>query len=304
MPTAFWRMFGQLAMIAALIFWAQCAQAQVVILVNGEPITAYDIEQRTKLLQTSTRKPPARQEVVDELINDRLKLQIAKRYELEITDSMLDNTFAGIARNARTTPENFAKILTATGIDVKSFKHHLRADLAWAQIIRGKFQNSLQIGERDVFAALESRKQGEDIGYEYRLTPITFVVPRGAAESTFEARKREAETLRQRFQNCDEGVRFARALRDVAVREPIVRSSADLAPALRQVLDSIEIGRLTTPEITQNGVELFALCSRKQITADTPGKREVRDEIFSQKFQAQSRRYLNELRSAAMIEYR
>ena len=46
------------------------ARAQViVVIVNGEPITALDIEQRSKLTELSTHKTPTRQEVLDELIN-------------------------------------------------------------------------------------------------------------------------------------------------------------------------------------------------------------------------------------------
>ena len=49
---------------------------------------------------------------------------------------------------------------------------------------------------------------------------------------------------------------------------------------------------------------MFALCSKKQTTADTPGKRKVRQEMFNEKFQKQAKRYLDDLRRAAMIEYK
>src|SRR5262245_54909599 len=61
------------------------AAQQVVVVVNGDPITAIDIAQRTKLLQISTHRTPSRQEVLDELIDEKLKLQVAKRYKLEVT---------------------------------------------------------------------------------------------------------------------------------------------------------------------------------------------------------------------------
>ena len=291
--------------IAAVVLWQTQAQAQVVVLVNGDPITAYDIEQRQRLMQLAAQKAGTRQDALNELIDDKLKLHIGRRYELDLPDSAVENAFESVARGSRTTPEQFGKALASAGIDVNAFKARLRADLVWGQIVRGKFQSSLQVGEKDVFTALEGRNKGEgDVGFEYRLTPIVFVVPRGSPEGVIEARRREAESLRQRFQNCEEGIRFARALRDVAVREPITRVSADLAVALRGVLDAIEVGRLTPPEVTQGGVEMFALCSKKQTTADTPGKREMRDQIFAQRFQAQAKRYLKELRNAAMIEYR
>ncbi|CAN0500772.1 unnamed protein product, partial [Phaeothamnion confervicola] len=47
--------------------------AQVVVVANGSPITELDIQQRTKLLATSTHKTPTRQEVIQDLIDDRIK---------------------------------------------------------------------------------------------------------------------------------------------------------------------------------------------------------------------------------------
>ena len=46
-------------------------------------ITATDIAQRSKLIQISSQKVPPRQEVLDELIEDHLKVQLSKRYIAE-----------------------------------------------------------------------------------------------------------------------------------------------------------------------------------------------------------------------------
>ena len=55
------------------------ARAQVAIVVNGDPITVYDIEQRTKLMQIAgSQKVPASEQAIDELIADKLKLSAAK----------------------------------------------------------------------------------------------------------------------------------------------------------------------------------------------------------------------------------
>ena len=50
-----------------------------------------DIEQRSKLTQLSTHKVPPRQEVLDELINEKLKVQEGKKCGLEITNSEVDS---------------------------------------------------------------------------------------------------------------------------------------------------------------------------------------------------------------------
>jgi peptidyl-prolyl cis-trans isomerase SurA len=285
-----------------------CATAsaqQVVVVVSGEPITAVDIAQRSRLAELSTHKTPSRQEVLDELIDEKLKLQVTRRYKLEVTEAEVNNAFNGIASRARTTPQAFAQALAHSGINVEAFKTRLKADIAWQQIIRGKFQSNFQIGDKDVIAALETdKKDDSSVGYDYTLRPVLLIVPRGSPEPLFAARRREAEGLRNMFQNCDEGLRLARGLKDVAIRDPIVRSSADFAPAQRDVLNNTPVGRLTPPEVTLQGIELFAVCAKKDGTGDTPTKREVRDKMLQDRFVAQGKRYLQELRKSAMIEYR
>ena len=64
----------------------------------------------------------------------------------------------------------------------------------------------------------------------------------------------------------------------------MIRSSADLTPELRKILDSIPVGQLRTPEVTRLGVEMFALCAKHESKADTPGKRKARDTIFNERF--------------------
>lgn len=313
MPRSFFHALGcrrlcaavAIAVGALVIPGAACAQ--IAVFVNGDPITNYEIEQRGKLVTLSTRKPKSRQEIIDELIEDRLKVQIAKRYGLTITDAEVNTSFDNLAKNSRTTPEHFAKSLEGQGLHPNTLKARMRADLAWAQVIRGKFASRLQVGEKDIAMALETRNKDKDqkeVGHEYTLRPIVFVIPRGSPATLVDTRKREAEALRSRFESCDSGITFARALRDVAVREPIRRNTADLSPQLREVLNRVEVGKLTPPEVTAGGVEVFAVCDKKETSADTPGKRQVRDEMFQERFQTQATRYLKELRSGAMIEYR
>ena len=88
-------------------------------MVNGEPITALDIEQRSKLTQLSTQKTPARQEVIDELITEKLKVREAKRFGLEVCNAEVDSAFAAMASRMRLTPEQLTQQLAKSGINVR-----------------------------------------------------------------------------------------------------------------------------------------------------------------------------------------
>jgi peptidyl-prolyl cis-trans isomerase SurA len=279
---------------------------QVVAFVNGQPITALDIEHRAKFLQMSGKKSPTRKEVMDSLIDEILEIAEAKRYGLDVPDSQVDESYSTVATRMGMDAQKLTQVLTAGGASDDTLKRRLRAQVAWTNLVRGRFKASLEIRDKDVEAQLQLHKADDKIeaGYEYIMRPVVFIVPRGSPDAAFEARKREAEALRARFASCTDGVTFARALPDVAVRDQVSKYSADLAQQLRQILDGTAIGHLTPPEQTAEGIQMFAVCAKKETKSETPEMKEIRDQMFQQKFGAQAKRYLDTLRRQAMIEYK
>jgi peptidyl-prolyl cis-trans isomerase SurA len=303
-----WRSFAAAAFIGAIMLALPSAAGaqQVAVFVNGQPITNLDIEHRAKFLQMSNKKVPTRKEVLDSLIDEILEITEAKRFGLDIPDEQVNESYNTVATRMGIDGPKLTQLLTAGGASADTLKLRLRAQLAWTNLVRGRYKASLEIRDKDVEAQLQLHKPDEknDVGYEYIMRPVVFIVPRGSPDAAFEARKREAEALRSRFQNCNEGVAFARALPDVAVRDQVSKFSADLAQQLRQILDSTAVGHLTPPEQTAEGIQLFAICAKRETKSDTPEMKEIRDQMFQQKFGAQAKRYLETLRRQAMIEYK
>ena|SRR5579871_3469641 len=297
-------------LFAAMATPSRALAQHVVLVVNGEVITDYDIAQRTKFNALATHKNQPRQEIIEELIDDKLKAQIARRYKIDLTDKDVDGQYAEMAKRMHLSADQLTQTLAQNGIDAKTLKAKILSDLSWQYIIRGKFQSSLQVSEKSVLNEVESQKKSDqkkgdkgepDVGYDYTLRPILFLVPHGNT-ALLEAHRKDADALRARFTSCDAGLPMARVMRDVIIREPITKNSSDLVPALREILNKTELGHLTPPETTQQGVELFALCDRKETTTETPEKRAAREKIFGEQFQAKSKSYLRELRRQAMIE--
>ena len=298
-----WLAFAAIAIALAL---PATANAQIVVLANGSPITEIDIAQRTKLTASSTGKTPSRKEVIEELIDDRLKIARAKSYGLVVTDQQVDQSFNTMAQRQGVSVEQFSQFLARSGVSPNAIKARIRAELTWGQLVRGRFSSTLNIGEADVVNALRTQNASEAaaVGFIYTLYPVTVVVPSGSNEATVATKRRTAESLRSRFTSCNEGLALARALRDVAVREPIARSSADLPKPLQELLDKMEIGRLTTPDVTSQGLQMYALCDKKETTMESPLRKQMREKLYSQRFEAESKKFLDDIRRSAMIEYK
>jgi peptidyl-prolyl cis-trans isomerase SurA len=297
---------GGAAALAILTCGASPLQAQsVAVMVNGDPITNYDIEQRTKLNFLTTHKQMPREEVVNELIDEKVKIKEAKKFGVDPTSTDIEQSYSAMASRMRITPDQLTKSLDSQGIRSDTLKSRIRAEMVWTSLVRGRYKESLQVGEKEVAAAAqEGGEKTEAEAFEYKMRPIVLIVPHGSAPAVVESRRKEADALRERVQTCDEANSYFRSMQNAAIKEAVTKTSADIPGPLREVLDKTPIGHLTAPEITKQGVEMVALCGRKPTTIDSPKKKEIRDKMYVQKFEAKSKAYLQEVRKAAMIEYR
>jgi peptidyl-prolyl cis-trans isomerase SurA len=309
MIATFFLRYARTASLAAAVLivsaYGSGVMAQsVAAMVNGEAITNFDIDQRIKLTTLTTRKTPSRQEALDDLINDKIKIKEGKKYGLDLSPTDVDGAFGNMASRMRMNSDQLVKTLAGHGIRPETLKLRIKADMTWGNLVRGRFQSSFLVPEKDLAGIGESGDKPETESFEYLVRPIVLIVPRGSPPATIEARRKEAELLRSRIQSCDEAQELFRAMRDAAIRDQLTKTSADLPPNLRELLDKTPVGKLTPPEVTKQGVEMVALCSRKPTKADTPAKREAREKIYNQKYEAKSKSYLQEVRKGSMIEIR
>jgi len=294
------------AMVLAVFVPSAHAQT-VAVMVNGEPITDYDIEQRSKLNFLTTHKAPDRKAVISELTDEKVKIKEGKKFGVDPGSSDIDQAYAGMSERMHITTDQLTASLEKQGIRSDTLKSRIKADMVWTSLVRGRYKERLQVGEKDVAAAVKAeggddQQQGE--AFEYKLQPVVLIVPKGSAQSAIELRHKDAETLRARVETCEQANLYFKSMANAAIREPVIKTSADIPANLRKVLDDTPVGHLTPPEVTKQGIEMVALCSRKPTTVDSPKRKEKRDQMYAKKYEQTSSAYLAEIRKAAMIEYR
>jgi peptidyl-prolyl cis-trans isomerase SurA len=295
------------ALLLAAIGCGAPARAQsIAVMVNGEPITHMDIEQRSKLTQMTTHKAPNRQDVINELIDEKVKIKEAKRYGVDPTISDIDQSYGQMAQRMRISSDQLTALLEKQGVRPETLRARIKAEMVWGSLVRGRYKESLQVSEKDVAATVKGsgEEKLEVEASEYKMQPVVLIVPRNSPQSAFDLRKKEAEALRERVTSCAEANSYFKSMQNAAIKDIVTKTSGDLPDSLRDMLEKTAIGRLTPPEQTKQGIEMVVLCARNKTTIDTPKKKEIRDKMFVEKYEAKSKSYLQEVRKAAMIEYR
>lgn len=292
--------------LLAAIGCAAPACAQIAVMVNGEPITNLDIEQRSKLILMTTRKQPSRQEVINELIDEKVKIKEAKRFGVDPGASDIDQSYAAMAQRMRLSADQLTQVLEKQGVRPDTLRSRIKTDMVWGSLVRGRFKESLQVGEKDVATAVKGsgEEKLEVEASQYKMQPVVLIVPRNSPPAAYEQRKKEAEVLRERVTSCADANNYFKSMQNATIRPLVTKTSNELPEALRDLLEKTPVGRLTPPETTRQGIEMVVLCERNKTTVDTPKKQEIRQKMFAEKYEAKSKAYLAEVRKAAMIEYR
>lgn len=281
-------------------------QSSIRILVNDEPITSFDIQHRAKMMSLFSRGQQGEKDAIEQLIDERLMLQEAARRNVEVADAEVDQEFARRAGQAKLNPSQFGQALRQSGIDPQTFRDFLHANLAWAEIVRARFRATVEVTDQDVTAALtdETATGEQQTTFEYMLQQIVFVVPASAGAGVEAQRRNEATAFRSAFQGCEASLQQANGMPGVVVKPTVRREESQLSDAVKETLAAAGIGGITGPERMDQGFQLVAVCAKNPIAGQTQAAAEVRDEISDERGRLLARRYLRDLRSDAVIEYR
>lgn len=283
------------------------AQTSIKVVVNSKPITSYDIKQRAGLLRLTTGRggAAARRSAMEELIDEQLKMQEAERAGIRVSQAEVDDAYATLARRVKLSPKQLGQALRQAGVRPETLRDRLEAEIGWGQILRARFRQEVRIAESDVLAALRKKDDEEtDKSMEYRLQSVIFVIPSKSSSSFKNQRRRDAEAFRRAFNSCDQSEALAQKYREVVVRPAQLRLETELPDDLQQLVEKTPAGKATAPQSTPNGLEVFAVCEKREIESNAAARMEVEEDLRAKEGQQLSRRYLRELRSRAIIDYR
>ena len=280
------------------------AQTSIKVVANGVAITSYDIAQRARLKQLANEKGGTKV-ATEELIDEAIQLYEAKQRGVTVSNSDVDNAYASIAKQVKLSPVQFGKALSEQGVNPTTLKNRLRAQIGWHTLVQARMMRASVASSKEITDALASAGKPKEVTTsEFILKQIIFVVPKGSGAAYTAQRRREAESFRLRFGGCDKAVEQSIGLRDVAVRDIGRRNSLELTGQPGDAIKATAVGKTTPPSTTDQGVELIAVCSKREIQSQAAARVDVENKLAEKQGTQIAKDYLKELKDKAVIEYR
>lgn len=287
-------MIGFVVMFGA----AAPAQAATKVTVNGEQISDIDIALRLKLFKLEGKS--GSKAAMEELVDEALMLQDARRLNILVTDAQVEQAFQNVARNIKVSTDNLRKILEQNGINADTLKRRLRAAIAWNEVTKIAVMPRIQISDEDL-ERQAAAKLDASMSFDYILKEVLFVMPGGKGSAS--KRTAEANQYRKSFQGCDNAVQLSLSYTDAAVIDVGRRHATQMPDAVASELSKLNVGGLTKPRVVEKGVSMLAVCSKSAAEDTTFIKSELRAEAGNEQLKVAQAEYLKELRDRAKIIY-
>jgi len=299
-----------------LVFIAAPLQARemgIAVIVNEDPITFTELEERYRLILASSRIPDSPKtrarlmpQIVSAMIDEQLQFQEGTRSKLKVSQSEINNGFATIAQQNKLSADEFRNALRRSGINLATIERQIEAQIMWSKVVGRQLRSKVNVSDNDI-DTVEQRLNNNIGKTEYLTSEIFLPVERTADEPQV---KELAYNLTRQMKAGQ--AQFFRVAQQFS-KAPGAPQGGDLgwvqegqlANELDQALLQMEPKTISEPIRSLGGYHILLLRNTREITPETiPAREQIRSSIGMQRLDRLQQRLLMDLKSAAFIENR
>lgn len=249
---------------------AQGGSERIAAVVNDEPISRFDLDNRlrfTMLTSGLPDTPDVRQrltpDVLRGLVDEQLKTQEAKRLGIKVEAANVEAAVRRMEAQARMEPGGMKAYLDKVGISLSTLTNRIESDMLWGQVVNMRFRRAIRISDGDIDEQL-SRVRANAGKPQSLVAEIFLPVEDSAKERDVAAL---AGRLADQIRN---GVPF-RAIAQNFSQSPSAAQGGDLGwiPAgqmeatVDRTLAAMQPGQITPPVRGEHGYYILMLRERR-----------------------------------------
>ena len=257
-----------------LAFPVAAQNFEPVVIVNDEIITNFDVAQRALLLRASGDRREAdelREVALDNLIDDRLRVQAARQSGVTATPDDVSAGFRRLARQNRSNPDEMIEYFASRGVSSEALEYQVQAEVSWLRLVRRRFLPRVRITEKEVEDAIEALS-GENEEVEYLLAEIRLPIDDNSEEEALAA-------ARQVLRRVVSQGNFAGAAQQLSSGSTAsaggdlgwVGASA-LPPETLELISRMTADRVSRPIVEDDDVVIYGLRGIREAGAEEPVK--------------------------------
>jgi peptidyl-prolyl cis-trans isomerase SurA len=289
---------------------------RVVAVVNEEAVTLSEIQEEgqpvvRKIFQDfigperDRRLEEAEKRLMEDLIDRRLMIQIAKREGMLPSAAEVNSAIEELKRNNNATDDaQFRALLKAEGLTVEQVRRNIGERLAIGRLLARQVRSTIIIGEDELTKFYEANREKFKRNPRAEIRYIVFPVPSGGEDAPVRARAEEARA------RIVAGEDFARVGQQVASSgegqggDLMTVHRGELAPEIEAAAFGTPAGGVSPLIRTAAGWYVIKV---ERVQADSvmsfaEARDGIRDQLFQERFEAKRKEWLANLRAKSHIQ--
>ena len=245
---------------------------QIVAVVNGEVISNIDVDNRARLFALSTGMPLTpdvidrlKQQILRQLIDERLRMQEVQRRKIVIPDKAIAAAIHDIESRNNLPAGGLRQKLAADGVSQRTLIDQIRTQLGWGQVLREQLGQQVNISDAEI--AERQRILVQQVGKpEYRVGEIFVPVEDPAATADAE---RFAETV---IAELRRGAAFPVVAAQFSQNQTALQGGElgwvqanQLDPEVARLVAEMPVGAISNPVKVPGGFSIVTLQGKRDI---------------------------------------
>jgi peptidyl-prolyl cis-trans isomerase SurA len=248
--------------------------------------------------------------LIEKLVDEELEQRAAVQAKVVVTPNEIEEALARVAAQNGVGVDRLFAEARRTGLDEAGYRDELRRQLLQTKLINVRLQGRIRVSEDDIRSAYRRLAFEERDKLSFRVAWVLVARRPGDSRAAVAAERALAEQVSHDAASRD----FAEMARKYS-DDPVTKGSggvlsathlAELAPELRRVVASLEVGQTSTVVVVPTGFAVLKLIEREETSLPPfeEARNELAQRVYLEKMTQARRSWLDNLRRQQHVEVR
>lgn len=250
-------------------------------------------------VQENQRLFQIREEILDQMINQKLTDQEVERNRIFVSEKEVDNTIERIKEANFYTEEDMRRMMAESGLEMEAYRQRIREQILRSKLVNREVKSKIVITQEDIRKHYEAHPERYGGEKRYHLHNIMMAGTAGMDPAAKRAARERMEKIRESLKT---GTPYDRS--GITGMDLGLIGFQKLAPRLQEVLGGMRPKEFSPVVDTDQGLQIFFV----EEIVDTPGitleeagpeiERKLYEEVVNRHFTA----WLEDLRAQSHIK--
>lgn len=303
-------------LILSLLF-ALCLSAKdageyldnIVAVVNDDVVTKSELNRslsiaRLQMREQGDKAAPSnlQQQVLDQLINKKLQLQIAKQVGITFSDADIDRIVQNLAEKNNVSVDGLYQRVNHEGMSTADYRKELQEQMTVQKLQQQEIASRIVVTPDEINMFMRNKFASSGGARAYHFEDILISLPDEPSSDAINKAKKQAETIIASMQSGKKVADVIKNETDVSSNDLGWRTLAQLPSIFADNAADMKANQISEPIRAPNGYHILYLVADRAVAADNaPDRSQVEQLLMQRKFEEHVASWVSKMRSQAYI---